>query len=140
MFNLFAADSGELQDLPGAGDVEADAVRKNPTPASAENEAQTLRFEYQQLTFAALVAGIFALAVFFTFYMRARHRAAMRLAEVKAEQERIQSELRIARDIQMSMVPAAIPADRSNILMSSQKTGRFRVVRPKNWILTSTLS
>ena len=77
--------------------------------ARAENEAQTLRFEYQQLTFAALVAGIFALAVFFTFYMRARHRAAMRLAEVKAEQERIQSELRIARDIQMSMVPAVFP-------------------------------
>ena len=33
----------------------------------------------------------------------------MRLAEVKAEQERIQSELRIARDIQMSMVPGVFP-------------------------------
>ena len=77
--------------------------------ARAENEAQTLRLKNQQLTFAGLFFGILALAVFLFIFMRSRHRAAMRLAEVKAEQERIQSELRIARDIQMSMVPGVFP-------------------------------
>ena len=75
----------------------------------AENEAQTLRLEKQQLTFVGLAVGILVLAVFFVVYLWSRHRAAMRLAEIKAEQERIQSELRIARDIQMSMVPDVFP-------------------------------
>ncbi len=77
--------------------------------ARAENEAQTLRLEKQQLTFVGLAVGILVLAVFFVVYLWSRHRAAMRLAEIKAEQERIQSELRIARDIQMSMVPDVFP-------------------------------
>ena len=77
--------------------------------ARAENEAQTLRMEKQQLTFGGVAVGILALAIFFGLYLWSRHRSAMRLAEVKAEQERIQSELRIARDIQMSMVPAVFP-------------------------------
>ena len=77
--------------------------------ARAENEAQTLRLKNQQLTFVGIAIGILALAVFLFIFMRSRHRAAMRLAEVKAEQERIQSELRIARDIQMSMVPGVFP-------------------------------
>ena len=77
--------------------------------ARAENEAQTLRMEKQQLTFGGVAVGILALVIFFGLYLWSRHRAAMRLAEVKAEQERIQSELRIARNIQMSMVPAVFP-------------------------------
>ena len=77
--------------------------------ARAENEAQTLRMEKQQLTFSALVVGLLALAIFLGLYLWSRHRAAMRLAEMKAEQERIQSELHIAREIQMSMVPAEFP-------------------------------
>ena len=77
--------------------------------ARAENEAQMLRLEKQQLTFSALVFGLLALAVFLGLYLWSRHRAAMRLAEIKAEQERIQSELRIARKIQMSMVPGTFP-------------------------------
>ena len=77
--------------------------------ARAENEAQTLRMEKQQLTFGGVAVGILALVIFFGLYLWSRHRAAMRLAEVKAEQERIQSELRIARNIQMSMVPAEFP-------------------------------
>lgn len=77
--------------------------------ARAENEAQMLRLKNQQLTFVGIALGILALTVFLFIFMRSRHRAAMRLAEVKAEQERIQSELRIARDIQMSMVPGVFP-------------------------------
>ena len=42
----------------------------------------------------------------------------MRLAEVKAEQKRIQSELRIARDIQMSMLPDVFP-EREGLDMSA---------------------
>ena len=77
--------------------------------ARAENEAQTLRLEKQQLTFGGLTIGILVLGAFLGVYLWSRHRAALRLAEVKAEQERIQSELRIARDIQMSMVPDVFP-------------------------------
>ena len=77
--------------------------------ARADNEAQMLRLEKQQLTFVGVIFGILALAVFIVLYSWSRHRAAIRLAEVKAEQERIQSELRIARDIQMSMVPGVFP-------------------------------
>ena len=77
--------------------------------ARAENEAQTLRLEKQQFTFVALILGILALAVFFVLHMWSRHRAAIRLAEVKAEQERMESELSIARNIQMSMVPSKFP-------------------------------
>ena len=86
--------------------------------AVAENEAKTLRLEKQQLTFAGIAIGILALVVFFAFYTWSRHRAAMRLAEVKAEQKRIQSELRIARDIQMSMLPDVFP-EREGLDMSA---------------------
>ncbi len=56
-----------------------------------------------------LIAAIIALVIFFIIYTLIRRRAAARLAEVKAAQERIESELRIARDIQMSMVPSIFP-------------------------------
>ena len=56
-----------------------------------------------------LFIAVVALFIFFIIYMLIRHRAAARLAEVKAAQERIESELRIARDIQMSMVPSIFP-------------------------------
>ena len=49
------------------------------------------------------------ITAFFIIYTLFRRRAAKRLAEMKAAQERIESELRIARDIQMSMVPSTFP-------------------------------
>ena len=70
-------------------------------------ERQKLLAERHQLY---LVLAIIVLAVaggaFFAFY---RYRAARRLARFKAEQERIENELKIARDIQMSMVPSKFP-------------------------------
>lgn len=57
----------------------------------------------------ALIAAIFALTVFFVIFTIVRHRNARRMADLKAAQERIESELRIARDIQMSMVPHQFP-------------------------------
>ena len=56
-----------------------------------------------------LVIVIILLTLFFIIYTLVRRRAAKRLAEVRAAQERIENELKIARDIQMSMVPSTFP-------------------------------
>ena len=47
--------------------------------------------------------------MFFIIFTIVRHRNARRMADMKAAQERMESELRIARDIQMSMVPHEFP-------------------------------
>ena len=65
--------------------------------------------ELSQQRIIGLFIAVVALFIFFIIYMLIRHRAAARLAEVKAAQERIESELRIARNIQMSMVPSIFP-------------------------------
>ena len=59
--------------------------------------------------FLALAVALVLITVFFIIYTLFRRRAAKRMAEMKAAQERIESELRIARDIQMSMVPRTFP-------------------------------
>lgn len=56
-----------------------------------------------------VLAAFGLITLFFIVYTINRRRAARRLAEVKAAKERIESELRIARDIQMSMVPGVFP-------------------------------
>ena len=68
---------------------------------------QQAELSQQRLWGAA--AALVLLTTFFIIYTLHRHRAAKRLAEMKAAQERIESELRIARDIQMSMVPGIFP-------------------------------
>ena len=70
--------------------------------ADQEIALSEMRFETSAIIFGLI---IFALLLILFF----RHRAAKRLAEMKAAQERIESELRIARDIQMSMVPSKFP-------------------------------
>ena len=62
----------------------------------------------QQRLIATLVAFVLVV-VFFIVYTLFRRKAAQRLAAVSAQKERIESELRIARDIQMSMVPNEFP-------------------------------
>ena len=57
----------------------------------------------------ALVVSIIALTVFFVIFTINRQRAAKRLAKVNAAKERMEGELSIARDIQMSMVPSTFP-------------------------------
>ena len=57
----------------------------------------------------ALAVSIIALTVFFTIFHIIRQRAAKRLAKVNAAKERMEGELSIARDIQMSMVPRTFP-------------------------------
>ncbi len=76
-----------------------------------EKEAQIARQQAQlsehRLWTAAIVFALITL--FFIIYTIYRRRAAKRMAEMKAAQERMESELRIARDIQMSMVPDHFP-------------------------------
>ena len=57
----------------------------------------------------ALVVVLVLITAFFIVYTLFRRRAARRMALMKARQERIESELRIARNIQMSMVPSTFP-------------------------------
>ena len=69
----------------------------------------------------ALIVSMIALLVFFIIYTIVRQRAAKRLAEVRAAKERIESELSIARNIQMSMVPSVFP-DIEGLDMYAQMT------------------
>jgi hypothetical protein len=70
----------------------------------AEIAQQQIELSHQRLI--GLAIAIVLLTLFFIIYTLHRRRATKRLAEVKAAQERIESELRIARNIQMSMVPS----------------------------------
>ena len=70
----------------------------------AEQEAKLSK---QRLWGAVIGFGLILLfLILFTIH---RQRAARRLADMKAAKERIESELRVARDIQMSMVPSRFP-------------------------------
>jgi serine phosphatase RsbU (regulator of sigma subunit) len=66
----------------------------------AEQEASLM-----QQRIVGLIVAIILLTVFFIVYSLLRRRA----ANLKAAKDRIESELRIARDIQMSMVPSTFP-------------------------------
>ena len=66
----------------------------------AEREAKISQQRFIGVTIALVV-----LIISFLIYAWVRHR----MAEMRAKQERIDSELRIAREIQMSMVPSKFP-------------------------------
>ena len=65
--------------------------------------------ELSQQRVIGLIIALVLLTIFFVIYTLLRRRAAKRLAEMRAAQERIENELKIARDIQMSMVPSTFP-------------------------------
>jgi serine phosphatase RsbU (regulator of sigma subunit) len=73
----------------------------------AQQEREKMESERQRL-YLMFIIGLIVVAAIIT-YILLRQRTARRLAGIKAEQERIESELRIARDIQMSMVPSTFP-------------------------------
>lgn len=76
-----------------------------------EKEAQIAK-QHAELTMQRLIgmAVAFVLAsVFFVVYTLHRRKAAKMLSELNAVKERIENELRIARNIQMSMVPREFP-------------------------------
>ena len=68
-----------------------------------------------------LVVSIIALTVFFVIFMILRQQAAKRLAKVNAAKERMEGELSIARNIQMSMVPSTFP-EREGLNMYASMT------------------
>ncbi|MBQ8456619.1 MAG: serine/threonine-protein phosphatase [Prevotella sp.] len=80
--------------------------------ARAENETEALRLTNQRMVLIGIVCGLVFLAVFLAIYlrrriiqMRALREAYDQLEEVTIQKERIESELRIAHQIQMSTVP-----------------------------------
>ena len=80
--------------------------------ARAENETETLRLTNQRMVLIGIVFGLVFLAVFLAIYlrrriiqMRALREAYDQLEEVTIQKERIESELRIAHQIQMSTMP-----------------------------------
>ena len=70
-------------------------------------ERDKMQAERTQLYLILAIGAVVLLAII--IFILFRLHAARRLAKVKAAQERIESELRIARDIQMSMVPSLFP-------------------------------
>jgi len=82
----------------------------------AEQRADLIR----QRLVAVAVAFVLSV-VFFVIYTLNRRTAARRLAALSAQKERIESELRIARNIQMSMVPSTFP-QRKGLDMFAQMT------------------
>ena len=78
----------------------------------AEQEASLM---HQRII--GLMVAIVLLSVFFIIYSLLRRRA----AKLKAAKDRIESELSIARDIQMSMVPSTFP-DRDGLDMYASMT------------------
>jgi serine phosphatase RsbU (regulator of sigma subunit) len=74
-----------------------------------DEEIARQQIDMNRQRIVALVIVLVLITAFFIVYTLFRRRAAQRMAEMKAQQERIESELRIARDIQMSMVPSTFP-------------------------------
>ena len=74
-----------------------------------DEEIARQQIDMNRQRIVALIIVLVLVTVFFIVYTLFRRRAAKRMAEMKAQQERIESELRIARDIQMSMVPSTFP-------------------------------
>ena len=80
----------------------------------AQQEREKMESERRQMYLLMAIVGIVFIAI--VVFILLRLQAARRVAELKTEQERIESELRIARDIQMSMVPNTFP-DREGLDM-----------------------
>ncbi|MBP5799567.1 MAG: serine/threonine-protein phosphatase, partial [Prevotella sp.] len=74
-----------------------------------ENQIVQQQTRLSRVRILALIAAIIVLTVFFIIFTIVRQRAAKRLAKVNAAKERMESELSIARDLQMSMVPNIFP-------------------------------
>ena len=112
-----SANTAEVQQMSYEYAAQLDVTR-------AENEAKDLRLSKLDLQIQAALAIILITLAFFIFYyfrrrkqMQKLRQAYNQLADTTFAKERIDSELRIARDIQMSMVPRTFPAfpDRRDI-------------------------
>ena len=72
-----------------------------------QGEREKMQAERRQLYL--VLTFILLAAVGATLFIFQRYRSAKRMAKMKAAQERIEGELNIARNIQMSMVPSTFP-------------------------------
>ena len=109
-----------------AGDLSA---QRNRPYCAHDTEGKERRIAEQQAEISqqrviGLAIAIVLLTLFFVIYTLNRRRAAKRLAEIKTAQERIESELRIARNIQMSMVPSVFPEREGLDLFASMSPAR----------------
>ena len=74
-----------------------------------EEQIARQQAELSQQKFKWFAVLLVLLVVFFFVYTQMQRRAERRLSRMKAAQDRIEGELKIARDIQMSMVPHDFP-------------------------------
>ena len=86
---------------------ELDELRAQQEREKMQHEREKMDSERQRLYLIFVIGVIVVAAIITTLILR--QRAARRLGAIKAGQERIESELQIARDIQMSMVPSTFP-------------------------------
>ena len=86
---------------------ELDELRAQQEREKIQHEREKMENE-RRLMYLIFIIGAIVIMAVVTFFLL-RQRAARRLAEIKAEQDRIENELRIARDIQMSMIPSNFP-------------------------------
>ena len=109
-----------LQTASQAFDYLGDAIVKQRMSQATElatvyeTQKKDAEIAEQQLTLsrqrmAGALVALVLLTAFFIIYTINRRRAARRLADMQAAKERIESELRIAREIQMGMVPNVFP-------------------------------
>lgn len=101
---------------------ELDELRAQQEREKIQHEREMMDNE-RQLMYLLFVIGAIVVIAVITFILF-RLRAARRLAAVKAEQDRIENELRIARDIQMSMVPSAFPNRKGLDMFASMTPAR----------------
>jgi len=95
----------EMRKLTEMSALELEATR-------AENETSTLQLHHQRVMLIVIVCGFLFMSAY--IYRRLRQirqlkKAYDQLEEVTTQKERIESELRIARNIQMSMLPDDFP-------------------------------
>ena len=98
---------------------EIDELRAQQEREKLQHEHEKIESERQRMYLLMIIGAIVVIAVVVFFFLR--QRTLRRLAVLKAEQERIENELRIARDIQMSMVPNTFP-NRKGLDMFAQMT------------------
>ena len=112
-----SVNSAEIQQLSYEYASQLDVSR-------AENEAKDLRLSNQTIEIRAAVVILLFMLGFLCFYLYRRRKqltelqnAYNQLEDTTTAKERMDSELRIARDIQMGMVPSVFPAfpDRNDI-------------------------
>ncbi|MBO7537865.1 MAG: serine/threonine-protein phosphatase [Prevotella sp.] len=90
----------------------ADAAAELATIYETQEKEAKIAQQHEELSHqrtVGFIIAIIAITVFFLVIDIYRRRSAKRLAEVRSAQERIENELNIARDIQMSMVPSTFP-------------------------------